>query len=217
MLLFVELFYYIANISIDAVITDPPYTDERAYTKFFRVLIPKLHRVLKKDAWLVFYWPTAKLDVPFRLSILNYFEYRDSLVILYKRPTSSFSLIGRKQTILCMLFSKGNPKIYLKPGDIILGEEDPDIVPEIIKPDKNRPKDWRPTFATKLILAMLTKEGDTVLDPMCGYGTIPAMCELMDRKWIAADINKGRVEFAKTLIERVVQKKKNRINYSEKQ
>ncbi len=39
----------------------------------------------------------------------------------------------------------------------------------------------------------------------------------MKIKLVAVDINKSRIKFARILIERVVQKKKNRINYSEKQ
>jgi len=195
----------IPDNTVDAIITDPPYTDEEAYTKFFKDTIPELYRILKKDAWLAFYWPTAKLNIPFELGITKYFQYRDALVILYKRTTSTYSLVGRKQTVLCLIFSKGRPKSYLKPGDFILGEEDP----EIISPQQY-PKDWRPTFATKLIVTMLTKPGDLVLDPMCGYGTIPAVCEWLNRKWIGIEKDRERFEYAVELVQNVVKQKQGK-------
>ncbi|MGC8849036.1 MAG: DNA methyltransferase [Candidatus Bathyarchaeia archaeon] len=35
---------------------------------------------------------------------------------------------------------------------------------------------------------MFIKEGDTVLDPFAGYGSIPIVCELFNRKWIGFEM-----------------------------
>ncbi|MCD6318208.1 site-specific DNA-methyltransferase [Candidatus Aerophobetes bacterium] len=56
-----------------------------------------------------------------------------------------------------------------------------------------------------LIMRMLeiaTNEGDLVVDPFSGSGTVPSACEAMGRRWIAAEIDEN---FANCIIERLKQ------------
>lgn len=39
-----------------------------------------------------------------------------------------------------------------------------------------------------------TRAGDLVVDPFCGGGTYPLVCQALDRKWIAGDIDISAVE-----------------------
>jgi DNA modification methylase len=48
---------------------------------------------------------------------------------------------------------------------------------------------------------MFTREGDLVLDPFAGYGSIPLVCELFGRKWIAVEIDPVKYQIAKRIIE----------------
>jgi len=47
---------------------------------------------------------------------------------------------------------------------------------------------------------MFTKEGDLVLDPFAGYGSIPLVCELFNRRWIGIEIDPVKFEIAKRII-----------------
>jgi DNA modification methylase len=47
---------------------------------------------------------------------------------------------------------------------------------------------------------MFTKEGDLVLDPFAGYGSIPLVCELFNRRWIGIEIDPIKYEIAKKII-----------------
>jgi DNA modification methylase len=48
---------------------------------------------------------------------------------------------------------------------------------------------------------MFTREGDLVLDPFAGYGSIPLVCELFGRKWIAVEVDPVKYQVAKRIIE----------------
>ena len=46
------------------------------------------------------------------------------------------------------------------------------------------------------ILATHTKEGDRVLDPFCGFGSMAAACAIMNRDFIGVEMNKTRKDIA---------------------
>lgn len=46
-----------------------------------------------------------------------------------------------------------------------------------------------------------SNEGNTVLDPMSGSGTVPKMCERLNRKWIACEISEEYAELSAKRIE----------------
>jgi len=52
-----------------------------------------------------------------------------------------------------------------------------------------------------------SNEGDTVLDPMSGSGTVPKMCERLKRKWVACEISE---EYCEIIAKRVEQERKQR-------
>ena len=59
---------------------------------------------------------------------------------------------------------------------------------------------FKPTYTTSALLTMFTKEGDVVLDPFAGYGSIPLVCELFNRKWIAIEIDPTKYAVAGRII-----------------
>ena len=48
-----------------------------------------------------------------------------------------------------------------------------------------------------------SNEGDIVLDPMCGSGTVPKMAKMNNRTYIGIDIDENYVEISKQRIENV--------------
>jgi DNA modification methylase len=70
--------------------------------------------------------------------------------------------------------------------------------------EKVREPQFKPTYTTSVLLTMFTREGDVVLDPFAGYGSIPLVCELFGRRWIAIEIDP--VKFA--VAERIIREKR---------
>ena len=46
-----------------------------------------------------------------------------------------------------------------------------------------------------------SNEGDVIFDPMCGSGTVPKMCEKLNRKWLSCEISEEYCEIAAKRIE----------------
>ena len=60
--------------------------------------------------------------------------------------------------------------------------------------------DYRGNFSPYIprsIILRYSKEGDLILDPMCGSGTSLVECKLLNRNSLGIDINPGAVELAK--------------------
>jgi site-specific DNA-methyltransferase (adenine-specific) len=53
-----------------------------------------------------------------------------------------------------------------------------------------------------------SNEGDIVLDPMAGSGTVPKVCERLNRRWLACEISEKYCEIAAKRIEREAQQLK---------
>lgn len=52
-------------------------------------------------------------------------------------------------------------------------------------------------------MLMFTEPGDTILDPFAGFGSIPAVAEVMGRRWLAFEIDPFKFEVAyKFIVER---------------
>jgi len=50
------------------------------------------------------------------------------------------------------------------------------------------------------LLELFSAEGNTVLDPFGGWGSIPLVCELFQRKWIAFEIDPQCYNTATTFV-----------------
>jgi 23S rRNA G2445 N2-methylase RlmL len=114
--------------SIDHVITDPPWGvgfDEYDDFKVFIDLRDELHRVMKPDSWLAFYFTPKKIYdlAPY----LQRFTYKwmipylfDHFLSLSRNPLGSQTAYS-----IIMVFAKGNPKIARKRRDVIYSDELP--------------------------------------------------------------------------------------------
>ena len=58
------------------------------------------------------------------------------------------------------------------------------------------------------LIRLVSKEGDTVLDPFMGSGTTGAACEKLDRNFIGIELNEEYINIAKKRIanQRFIQK-----------
>jgi len=55
-------------------------------------------------------------------------------------------------------------------------------------------------YGVAALLSMFTKEGDLVLDPFAGYGSVPLVCELFNRRWVAVEVDPVKFEVARRII-----------------
>jgi site-specific DNA-methyltransferase (adenine-specific) len=59
----------------------------------------------------------------------------------------------------------------------------------------------KPVKLIEYLVNMLTKEGQTVLDPFLGSGTTAIACEQLGRRWIGIELDEGYCEIAKARVE----------------
>jgi len=95
---------------------------------------------------------------------------------------------------IVMVFAKGRPKVRIGRRDVIVADELPVVAEKIGEPQ------FKPTYVAATLLTMFTREGDLILDPFAGYGSIPLVCELYGRRWIAFEIDPVKYEVAKRII-----------------
>jgi len=183
--------------SVDVIITDPPWGvgfDEYDNVDVFYDVVPEIYRVLKPDSWFVFFFTPKRI---FELNqLLKYFEYRWMLpYIFWGFGTVSRNPIGSQSFYsIVMVFSKGKPKVKVARKDVLISDELPVVVENIREPQ------FKTTYTVSVLLTMFTKENDLVLDPFAGYGSIPLVCELFNRRWLAFEIDPIKYEIAKKII-----------------
>ena len=184
--------------TVDAVITDPPWGvgfDEHDDFSVFLQVRDELYRVLKRDSWLVFFF------TPKRIYDLQPYLQRFRYVWMMPYVFAGFGSVSRNPLgsqaaySIIMVFAKGEPKIKTSRKDVIYSDELP-VVEGNIKESQ-----FKPTFTVSVLLTMFTREGDLVLDPFAGHGSIPLVCELFGRRWIAVEVDPVKYRVAKHIIE----------------
>ena len=172
------------------ILTDPPYGlgfGEFDNAEDFYSLEDDLWRVAKPNSWLVFYWSTKKLYEPFVR--LKKFQFAWQ-IIAYFPTTYSKSIVGDRKYIPILVFRKGDPKVKRRASDFVYCFELPCVVEKV----KNAL--FKPTVANMQLLELFSFEGEKVLDPFAGFGSIPLVAEIFKRKWIAFEINKIAFDIA---------------------
>lgn len=193
-----ELIKKLPSESVDAVITDPPWglgLDEYDDLEPLLEIRDELYRVMKPDSWLVmFFTPKRVYDLaPFT----ELFEYKWMLVYLFSgyRSVSRNPLGTQAGYSVIMVFAKGRPKVILPRSDVLVADELPVTAEKRI----GEPL-FKPTYTVATVLSMFTREGDHVLDPFAGYGSVPLVCELFGRRWTAFEIDPLKYKIARKIV-----------------
>lgn len=189
----------IPSESIDLIITDPPYGLNKSgvhndfdLSVFYKSL-PDSYRVLKKDAFYITFFSTKFLPKIFEDNPFSYFWN----FILYSPNAKVSSPIGYTKYMSCVVFKKGNPKMYKRNKDIFV-----DTPGRMIEPDEgfiDHPTPKPKTFIGEII-KMFSKEGDTILDPFMGSGGTVMACLQTGRSFVGIEIDKKYCELAKSRI-----------------
>jgi DNA modification methylase len=184
-----ELIKTIPSESVDLILTDPPFglnTDKFDDPNVFFEIEDEMWRVLKKDAWLVFFYSIQKLPNVFKLKKFEYVWQ----IICHFPTTYSKSILGYRNYLPILVFKKGEPKIAYSRYDVIPAEELPFVVEKVNNPQ------FKPTFTIAVLLQMFSKENDLVLDPFARFGSIPIVAEYFKRRWIAFEVDEKKYNIA---------------------
>lgn len=183
--------------SIDLILTDPPYGLNKEGIKNDRDIwaygLSDYYRVLKNDSWLCLYSSIKEIG-----NVINLVE---SLGFVYKWQHITYinngmvrGRLGFNKFMVCLIFSKGNPKIKKQICDIKV----------VSNSSKQRKAIPHPTpkyvEAIEDMVKNLSKEGEIVLDCFMGSGSTGVACKNMNREFIGIELDKEYFELAKQRI-----------------
>jgi DNA modification methylase len=177
-----EVMKTLPDKSVDAVITDPPYGIGKAEWD---------------NAFPTEWYGEASRVSPFTGIITDDFALKHSIPMVGEDYVGmvaarningmTFTKIGFSNWIACVLAGKISRRIQNSFEFIVFGD----------KPDHPSPKPI--IYMTKLI-SLLTKPGDTVLDPFMGSGTTGVACVQTGRDFIGIEIDPGYFKIAERRI-----------------
>ena len=181
----------IADGSVDAIITDPPYP--REYIPLYGDLSLLASRVLKPGGSLIVM--IGQSYMPEVIELLGrYMSYY--WVMPYLTPGGGAPLLYQKRV---NTFWK--PVLWY-----VKGEYKGDYIGDILRSPESdkRFHEWGQSLGGMLdIVERITNPGDIVLDPFLGGGTTGAAAVSMGRKFIGTDIESNNVEISRERIKEV--------------
>lgn len=166
---------HIPNDSIDLVFTDPPYLKE--YIPLYGWLSKEANRVLKPGGFLLTYvgnyW---KYETMLQLGqhmtyFWDYITYMSNeSTIVWPRRT-----IARHKSILAFVKGQGLPRTNVLSAWVGSGKD----------------KTWhvwgQDEGTARYYIDCFSSSGGTIWEPFCGGGTVPYVCKILGRNFIAFD------------------------------
>ena len=186
-----ELAKLIPDESIDVIFTDPPYP--REYDHVFGEMAEYAMRVLKPGGSLLTLCGHYQLQTVMQALSNAGLTYH---WLAWQRSTKMASLFGYR--IVCT----GKPMLWFTKGPKpkkVYGFFWDSFFPNRIEKLKHK---WQqPVGWATSSLKNLTKEGDVVLEPFAGGGTVPCACIALNRKWIAFELDPAAYEISRNRID----------------
>jgi DNA modification methylase len=175
----------IPDESIDLIFTDPVYENIEDYAW----LAETAARILKPDCSLLAWCGTRQLFEA-QSTMLHFLEY-GWLAIWYQGNSRSFikSELGHHHYAPLLWMKKGNSKPNDKRRDIVQTNWN--------QTDYNHKWSKHPKVISYYLEAF-TQIGSIVYEPFAGGGTIPAVCKMMDRNFIASEHLQETAELARS-------------------
>lgn len=187
------------DASIDCIISDPPYNlNKEGISNDNSLWGYELDywRLLKEGGWLCLYCSINQLSEVIKRIEKQGFKY-EWQHITYIDNGMVRGRIGFNNFMLCLIFSKGEAKIKAISKDVF----------KCSTSSLQRNKIDHPTpkkvGAIRQLLNAFTLEGDTVLDPFVGSGTVAVCCKNLNRNFIAFEIEEKYISICE---ERLQQK-----------
>lgn len=171
-------FNMLEDNSIDLVFTDPPYLKDYLWT--YSLLSWESNRVLKPGGHCVAY--SGNVHLPEALKRMsNDLNYRTIITLVHK---DGHGTVWNKR-----ILSACKPVLVFTKGRLL---QDSNFLVNLYQ-DKGASKQYH-TWGQNIAFAMymiklLTKKGDTVLDPFLGGGTTAKACQILKRKCVGFEID----------------------------
>lgn len=184
-----ELAKSIPDESVDMVFCDPVYNNIEDYAW----LANESLRVLKPGGACLAWISKQKIIECHTAMLIPGLNYQTTLYYVVQckqaRPLFLYGVIN--WTTPCLVFAKGRHKCS------------PFIVDTIVDaaPSQNTFEWQKNTGVIEKWLLSFTQPGDTVYDPFAGSGTVPAVCKMTGRNYIACEIDPERAEQARKRVE----------------
>jgi hypothetical protein len=178
-----ELSRGIPDASIDLIFTDPVYQNIDDY----RWLAETAARVLKPDSGC-FAWIANPQMFKVGEVMSNYLNF--VMPLNYTTPGGTYMLFSRKVFVwstICLWYEKGKTKTYSAFPDSISSA----------KPPANGFKWNKNPEAIAKWMHSLTSRDSIVFDPFTGGGTVPAVCKMLGRHYLAFEIDPETAERAR--------------------
>lgn len=174
----------IPDESVDLIFTDPPYL--REYLPLYNWLSKEASRILRPGGWLFAYG--AGEHLPDHLERMG--QHLDYFWVFVLRHNNGWPRMWQKHLLSAykpiMVYTKGQaragPWLATLHGD-------------------NKDKafhEWGQGHGFPLyILERLTDSDSVICDPMVGGGTVPAVCKMLGRNYVAFEIDPATAELAR--------------------
>lgn len=208
-----KAFKSIEGGSIDCIIADPPYlmnykTNHRKNknhdfckpiygdddSELIHHFIVESYRVLKNDKAMYMFCNSNKIDF-FKKEIENAGFKIKNIIVWVKNNWTAGDLQASfgKQYEFIILANKGRCKFN--------GKRISDVweFPRIVG-NKQLHQNQKPLDLIKQCIEKHTDDGDLILDPFMGVGTVGLACKELGRSYIGIEINKNYYEISKNLI-----------------
>lgn len=175
----------IPDESVDLIFTDPVYDQIDDY----RWLAETGARVLKDDrACLVFYAPSRLPDVID--AMLSSLRWRHQIALYMPGLNMRMAACQLfRQWRGCFVFGKGTPKVRRHVRDYAI-DGNPAFMAAVHTWSKN------PNVLIDYVDAFTFLDGVT-LDPFTGGGTVPAVCKMLNRRYLAFEIDPDVAQMAR--------------------
>lgn len=182
-----ELARAIPDESVDLIFTDPPYPKEFLWT--FAWTAEVATRVLKVGGSCMVMTGMQYFDTifPAFCENLNYYWLN-----AYYMPTVTQSLRFWPKRI----FNMWKPVLWFVKGERKASNFVPDGVSSLVS-DKRFHKWGQSAYWALHWIEKITQKDSVVIDPFTGGGTVPAVCKMLDRRYLAFEIDSEVAELAR--------------------
>lgn len=207
-----ELIKSVPNACVDCVITDPPYGDDSGYGRGGKEILgnqnPLLNLQFLSELWRVLkdhrtvYNFTNWRHLPFIMNFVEkYTLFNVNHVLVWKKGQFGFGQSFRNQYELILVLEKRNGRFYKNNMSDVLESQR-------IKHDDTTHPHFKPVNLILNLLEHSTKEGEVVLDPFVGSGSIPVACKLSGRKFIGFELASLWANHAQKRVEATLKQEK---------
>lgn len=170
--------------SVGLIYTDPPYS--RKFEHVFRGMGEYAPHILKAGGSLITL--CGHYQVPMVIESLQELDWH---WIGWVESAQKATLFGYR--IVC----GGKPLLWFSKGNVQIDYGFWWDTKKATGKDKRFHSWGQPAGYAIRDIALLTSEASIILDPFCGGGTIPAVCKMLGRQWLAFEIDPDTAEQAR--------------------